>query len=78
MTAIRPLEAASSAALGRPAGGVVDLTDRAEMIGEVGNASDNAIQLDAADLARRAHRLEPAMRFVAKIGPELPPLAVGD
>src|SRR4051812_10461708 len=53
-----------------------DLADGAEVICEVCNARHDPIELDGADLDRLAQRIEPPMRLVAKLGPELLPFAV--
>jgi len=62
----------------RTARGAIDLANRAEMIRQMGDAADDAVQLDAADVARRAQRVEPASRLGRQIVPQLLPLGVGD
>src|SRR5688500_20050945 len=51
-----------------------DLPYGAEVIPQVRDASDHAVQLDGGDVAQRADGAEPASRFVAEAAPNPSPL----
>src|SRR4029450_2837664 len=58
--------ARSERSLFRAAYALADLTDRAEMVGEVCDAGNHAWELDAAALARLSAHFQPALRFVTQ------------
>ncbi len=62
----------------RPSGLLADLPDRAEVIGQVGDAADHARQFDVARLSRRRQRLEPSLRLGAQAVADLLPLLLVD
>src|SRR5438876_5484547 len=52
----------------------IDLTNRADVIGQVRNAGYDAVQLGLSYLARLLQKIEPVMRFVSKLVTQLLPL----
>ena len=51
----------------RSSSGLVDLPDRAEVIGEVGRHSTHDVQFLVGQLACRAQRVEPSLRLVTQL-----------
>src|SRR5688572_11014294 len=68
----------SATVLHRAAQRAIDLPDRTEVIGQVGNAADHAVQLYRLRFTRRAEGVQPASGLRAKIRAERPPPLVGD
>src|SRR3954470_11444356 len=64
--------------LWRAGRGAIDLTNRAQVVGEVSDRANHRVQFRGVDFARRSQDVEPPLRFAAKPGPELCPLLIGD
>lgn len=60
---------------GRTSGREIDLANGADVIREVRDASDDAVELRLVDLARVLQRFQPAMRFFGELFAELLPRA---
>src|SRR5687768_2866597 len=57
---------------------LVDLSYRAEMVGEMRDAAEHAPQLELGGFARRVQGCEPSLRFIAEAVANLLPLNVVD